>query len=190
MKIKMLGTITAALLLTSGIAQAAHVWEDPGGWWSGHWYVAHDATPKFTDQELSLDLFGSFVSNERRAEDIFKTNIRHGHWGGGVGVNYFFVREFGVSGDINISDNRGNFIDQATGNLVARLPIESAGLAPYIFGGGGRSFDPEWEWLGDAGVGIEWRPNPATGIFVDARYEWLDKTADRLLLRGGLRLVF
>jgi hypothetical protein len=150
------------------------------------------ATPKFTANELSVDMFASFVAGERELEEIFKTNIRHGKWGGGVGVNYFFTRELGVMGDINIGDNGGNFVDQIMGAGILRIPLEPTGLAPYIFAGGGRGTDPVWEWLGQAGIGLEYRLNPATGLFADARYIWHEHTGstDRLLIRTGLRLVF
>ena len=84
----------------------------------------------------------------------------------------------------------GNFINSVSGSLIARWPFESAGIAPYIFGGGGRGTDIAWEWLAHAGVGVEYRWNPTTGIFVDGRYVWADKTTDQLLLRAGVRFVF
>jgi len=191
-------------MLTAGMANAVHVWEDPGGWSSS--IFCYTATgSKYTANELSLDLSGSFIAGERHLSKLFETNIRHGRWGGNAGINYFFTRELGVGGDINMSDNGGRFVDQALGQLIARWPFDPSGFAPYIFGGGGRGFDNpvphvnadneveggnSWEWLGDLGVGFEYRLNPATGIFADGRYIWADKTSDRLLLRAGLRLVF
>lgn len=189
MKIKNVIAVGTALLVTGNIARAAHVWEDPNNWAASHFTYATSGA-LYTPQELSLDLFGTYSAGERRIEDLFETNIRHGEWGGGVGLNYFFTREIGIGGDIKIGDNRGNFVDQALGSLIARLPIANSGFAPYIFGGGGRGFDPAWEWLGHAGVGAEYRFNPATGIFIDSRYVWADKTPDRILFRAGLRLVF
>ncbi len=198
--------MTAAVLLTAvtGVAQTtsttttetttttttttAHVWTDPTVWWGNHWVYLTDN--RYTANELSMDFFGSYLAGQRAIEHLFKTNIRHGSWGGGVGANYFFTRELGIGGDINIPDNGGNFIDSASGNLIARLPICNSGFAPYIFGGGGRQTQPAWEWFGDAGVGMEFRPNPGTGIFVDARYDWVKHTPDTLLLRAGLRFVF
>jgi len=180
--------LACVLAMTSFAAKATHVWEDAGGWWDSHWVAVQG--PKFTAQELSFDLFGSFIAEETDVDKVFETNIHGGKWGGGLGLNYFFLRELGISGDLNAADNGGEFIDLADGSLVARLPIESIGLAPYIFGGGGRAFDPAWEWFGQAGVGLDLRFTPMTGIFVDGRYMWMDQTPDRLLLRGGLRLVF
>jgi hypothetical protein len=99
----------------------------------------------------------------------------------------------------------GKLVDDVYGSLILRWPFEPSGFAPYIFGGGGRqiegwsastddstihTYGSHWEWQGHAGVGLEYRFNPATGIFVDGRYVWTKHTDDKLLLRAGLRLVF
>lgn len=190
-------TIAAAALLSAGGAWAqttvttteVHVWNDPQQWWGNHWVYATDN--RYTASELSFDMFGSYLAGEQKVENIFKTNIRHGFWGGGVGLNYFFTRNLGIGGNLNIPDDGGgNFIDSFGGDVIARFPIDPSGLAPYIFGGGGRQTDPEWQFYGDAGVGLEYRFNPVTGIFSDARYVWADKTSDGLLIRAGLRFVF
>ncbi|HYG21198.1 MAG TPA: hypothetical protein VEH04_00340 [Verrucomicrobiae bacterium] len=193
MKITKILTVAAAVTLVGQVAQAqdtAHVWNDPRGWWGNHFVYDAQNTSKFTAHELNLDLFGSYWAGQEKVEDVFDTNIRRGTWGGGIGLNYFLTREIGFGGDLNISDNDGNFIDSASGSLIARFPIESVGLAPYIFGGGTRLTDRHWEWAGHAGIGLEFRPNPITGIFADARYLWPDDSGDSLLLRAGLRLVF
>jgi hypothetical protein len=194
MKIIKLVTMTAALAVTAqaGRAQVAHVWDDPHDWWGNHFVYGPANTTKFTPYEFSMDAFGSFTAAENQLSDVFKTNIRHGKWGGGVGLNYFLTREIGISGDINIPDNGGNFVDSMNASLIARWPFESTGLAPYIFGGGGRTTDPAWTWTGHAGVGLELRMNPITALFTDARYVWADKSAvsDTLELRAGLRFVF
>ncbi len=191
MKIASFIPFAAAVVLGAGTtARAAHVWEDPNAWWDAHWEYRAANAPLFTANELSLDMFGSYLAGEDKLSHLFQHNIRHGVWGGGVGVNYFITRELGVGGDINIPDDGGKFVDSMAGNLIARFPIESAGLAPYIFGGGTRVTQPEWQWAGQAGVGLEVRLNPVTGIFVDGRYMWLDKTPDQLELRAGMRFVF
>jgi hypothetical protein len=193
MKMTKIVTLAAAVIVTARVGMAqetVHVWSDPNQWWTEHWTTAPAATPKFTASELSLDAFGSFLAPERKFADIFDTDIRKGKWGGGLGVNYFFARAIGIGVDANVPDNGGNFIDSVSGSLIARLPWEGPGLAPYIFGGGGRRTDPVWEWTGHAGLGLEWRMNPVTGIFFDTRYIWADKTTDQILFRGGLRFVF
>jgi hypothetical protein len=184
---------TTALMLTAGMAKAVHVWEDPGAWSSGIFVYNVPPENRFTANELSLDLSGSYIAPERGLQHLFETNIRHtGKWGGNVGLNYFFLPQVGIGGNINMSANGGKFVDQALGNLILRWPICPIGIAPYIFGGGGRGFDPSWEWFADGGVGIEFRPNATTGIFTDATYMWhlRDGSVDRLLLRAGLRLAF
>lgn len=194
MKIIKLVTFAAALTVTAqvGMAQVAHVWDDPRGWWGNHFVYGPAVPDKFTANEFSFDAFGSFTAAENKLSDIFETNIRHGKWGGGVGVNYFLTREIGIGGDINIPDNGGNFVDSMNASLIARWPFETTGLAPYIFGGFGRATDPAWSWTGHAGVGLEFRMNPITAVFTDARYVWADKSSvsDELELRGGLRFVF
>jgi len=192
MKIKNIMAVGMGLMVTASMAQAAHVWEDPNNWWAGHFTYATAGAPRYSAQELSFDAFGSYVAGERRFSDIFETNIRHGDWGGGVGLNYFFTREIGIGGDINIPANGGNFVDQIDGSLFARWPFEPSGFAPYIFGGGGRTTDPSWTWIVHAGIGFEYRFNPATGIFADTRYIWHteDGGSDGILFRAGFRIVF
>src|SRR5437879_11191328 len=109
------------------------------------------------------------------------------------------TREIGIGADITMLENGGNFIDEALGSIIARWPLEPSGFAPYIFGGGGRAFDYGWSpailsaagaptrhygWLVDFGVGLEYRFNPGTGVFIDGRYVWHDahNDVDRLLL--------
>jgi hypothetical protein len=165
------------------------MWENPGGWWGGH-FAYEVSMPRYTAYEFSFDAFGSYQTVQDNLSDLFDTTIKHGLWGGGVGLNYFFTRNIGLGVDANAQDNRGNFIDQVSASLLARLPLGASGWAPYIYGGGGRATDPEWEWLVHGGVGIEYRWNPTTGIFIDGRYVWTDETFDRLVLRAGMRLIF
>lgn len=146
------------------------------------------------DNELSLDLFASYISNEHKIENLFHNTVRHGFWGGGVGLNYFFTRYLGIGGDIQMFDSGGqlgpNFVNNMNGSLIARFPIACSGLAPYVFGGGGRQTNPEWRWSGHAGVGVEYRFNPGVGIFTDARYMWVKTTPDEALFRAGFRFAF
>lgn len=199
MKSKFVITTAAVLLAASaGMAQTtttttetttvSHVWNDPHTWWGEHW--AHNNGDRYTANELSLDFFGAYIAGQRGLEHLFDTNIRKGTWGGGVGVNYFFTRYIGIGGDIIIPDDGGNFVNNIDGSLIARMPICNSGVAPYLFGGGGRQTQPEWQWTGHLGVGLEYRFNPVTGIFVDSRYIWADKTQDEILFRAGLKFVF
>jgi hypothetical protein len=164
------------------------VWNDPHAWWGNHW--VYNTADRYTPNELSLDFFGSYLAGEKGLENLFDHNIRHGVWGGGVGVNYFFTREVGIGGDIVIPDDGGNFINNADGSLILRLPIANSGLAPYIYGGGGRQTDPVWQWTAHGGAGVEYRFNPVTGVFADARYIWVKKTSDEIMFRAGVRFEF
>lgn len=198
MKLKTIITAAGALLAACTMAQAAHIWEDSAGWWDSHFSYDKNA-PKYSAQEVSLDLFGSYLNPERKFTDLFKTNIRHGFWGGGAGLNYFLTREIGIGSDFNISDKPGGNwdFDYVVGNIYFRLPIGNSGLAPYVYGGGGRGFSSEsigrpYDWLYGGGVGLEYRLNPMTGIFTDARFYFSDKATElnELVIRAGLRVVF
>src|SRR5207249_8636676 len=109
-------TLSAALMLAVGTASAVHVWEDAGGWWNE--VTTYGGAPLYAPNELSLDLFGSYVAPEEHFTKLFETNIRHGTWGGGAGLNYFLTRELGIAGDINIGHNGGTFVDLALDSLI------------------------------------------------------------------------
>jgi len=176
--------------------------------------------PCFKDQEFQVDLFGSFMNMP--FED---THLYNGHFhsdttarsggGGGVGVNYFFMRYFGLGVDGDFDSNEGG-IASYTGKIILRLPIEAGGvcIAPYVFGGGGgqstlddynngyysgpRGF--RRALIGNdtvgalmAGAGLEWRVIPRCGMFVEGRYTWTFDTArmgDNDRVRAGLRIAF
>jgi hypothetical protein len=211
MKLRNIVVITMAGALMTNAARAVHIWEDPGQWTTTTFTYSATA-PKYTCNELSLDLSGSYWARQRGLQHLFKTDIRgrdNGRFGGNVGLNYFFLTWLGIGGDANFSDHSGfggQACDWAMGNLIARWPICNTGFAPYVFGGGGRQFNgltfdsatggtsagARWEWFADLGVGIEYRITPGFGIFTDGRYMWhlKDGGVDRLALRAGLRLAF
>ncbi len=186
-------SVCVSLFLGTAAAQAQHAWDDPSGWWTGHFSYDNPA-PKYSSQEVSLDLFASYINPEGRLGDLFETNIRRGFWGGGAGVNYYFTEMVGVGADFNISSKPDdlNLVDQTTGNLMFRWPIGNTGFAPYIIGSGGRAMSPRWDWVYGGGIGLELRMNPTTGIFSDARFLWANRSTadDRLLIRAGVRLTF
>ena len=185
--------IGCALLFVAK-ANAQHVWEDPNGWLGNHFSYNKNNGPLYSSQEVSLDMFASYINPEGRFNDLFDTNIRQGFWGGGAGVNYFFTRELGIGADFNISSKPDdlNLVDQVTGDVLFRLPLGNSGIAPYAIGSGGRGMSPHYEWVYGGGVGLEVRLNPTTGIFSDARFFWNDKATadDRLVIRAGVRLAF
>jgi len=193
MKIKNIIIVATGLLLASGIARAAHVWEDSAGWWDSHWTAAPSAL-LYNANELNFDMFGSYINPEERFNRLFKQNIHKGSWGGGAGLTYFFTPQLGLGTDFNTSDVDGDWlVNYWVGNFYLRAPLGNSGLAPYVYGGGGRGIDaPRWQWLYGGGVGLEFRFTPMTGIFTDARFLWShESTAENsLTIRAGLRLGF
>jgi hypothetical protein len=160
--------------------------------------------------ELSLDLFGSYINPEDGFVHLFDNNIHHGSWGGGAGLNFFFTRMLGIGTDFNVSDHQGYFynyggggfyngrhgntwaVDDWVGNIYVRFPLWNTGLAPYIYGGGGRGMYPSWDWVYGGGVGLEFRFTPGIGIFSDARFLWSNESTllNTVTIRAGLRIAF
>jgi len=187
MKLKQMMVIATVALLTATAAQAEHEYN-----WSmrDRFAYAHEGEV-FLPNEFSFDAFGTYTTTRRsNFGDLFTHNLRHGTFGGGAGVNYFFTKYIGISADAEIGDNGNRFVDSASGNLVLRLPLDAAHLAPYVFGGGGGIFDPRSEWMADGGAGIDFRINHWTGIFIDGRYVMPEKSPDYGLFRAGLRFAF
>jgi hypothetical protein len=193
MKTRVISALAAAFLMTVGTARATHVWEDSAGWWDEHFQSERDV-PRYNGGELSLDMFGSYIGPEHRFDKLLHSDIRHGYGGGGAGLNYFFTSLLGAGADFNASAKPGNdqSFDDVLGHVDLRLPLWNTGLAPYISGMGGRGMSPTWQWVYGGGVGLEYRFNPLTGIFAEARYLWSNESTalNSLTLRVGLRLVF
>lgn len=193
MKLTNSALLTLSIAFSAAVpASAAHIWQEPGEWSRGVFTYDREREELYTANELSLDLGGSYTAGQRGIEHLFETSIkgRRGRWGGDVGLNYFFTRELGVGVDINMPDDRGNLIDAISANFIARFPLGKSGVAPYVFGGGGRTTDQIWEWMGQAGLGVEFRLNHTVGIYTDARYQWPETASDSLLFRAGVRLNF
>jgi hypothetical protein len=146
---------------------------------------------KYRAQEFSVDGFASGSLGQQYIDHISHNTLRHhGRFGAGVGVNYFFLRYLGIGGDMYSENTSGPFIDSASGNLIARIPIGDTGLAPYAFGGAGHEFDQVQQTFGQAGAGLEFRFTHYLGIFADARWVFPDKTRDYALVRAGVRVSF
>jgi len=156
--------------------------------------VEHDTERNwvaYQANELDFALFGTGTVGERTLRNPSSRRIeRNGKLGLGTGISYFFCRYVGIEAYTYTESTHHHLIDNVGGDLIARLPIAETGLAPYVFGGGGRQFDPIYQWTLDAGGGLEWRFSPHVGVFVDARYVWADKTKDYGLGRLGLRFGF
>ena len=141
--------------------------------------------------ELDFSVFGTGTVGEKTLRRPSTRRIeRDGNLGLGTGLSYFFHRNLGIEGYAYTESTHHHFFDNVGGDLIARFPILDSGVAPYVFGGGGRQFDPLYQWYWDAGGGIEWRFVQSFGVFVDARYVWADETKDYGLGRIGLKFGF
>ena len=158
----------------------------------------HDTLPHrdhfdyvFRANEFSIDVFGSGSVGEEVLSHLSRERVQDdGRLGWGLGVNYFFNRNFGLAAE-GYTENAGHsFVDNASGSIVFRFPFESARLAPYLFVGGGYQFDPIEQAFAHGGVGLEYRFIKNAGLFIDARYVLTEDSNDFGLGRLGFRFSF
>ena len=140
-----------------------------------------NAADKYRANELDLDLFGTYATHDR-----FGNETDRG--GGGLGLNYFPNKYVGIGADSYLEEWRWPY--RVNGSLIVRFPLGQSGLAIYGLGGGGREWKYVPQWTGHAGGGLEFRFNPYTGIFADARRVFPENTPDYTLARAGLRVSF
>ena len=162
----------------------------------------------FGDHEFQADIFGAYGVTEEGQGAIMRD---HG-WGGGVGLNYFFTRWFGLGVDgcwldvkpgdshriVENGETHTHVDSAATGSIILRYPIDRWCLAPYMFVGGGAQWSCGVYGSAHAGAGLEYRIIPQKlGIFVDGRCTVLaDKSSVPIsnphftLIRAGVRFVF
>jgi len=138
----------------------------------------------YRDNEFQIDAFG--MGGFYRAGNPV--------WGGGLGLNYFFARYFGlgveqwVAGNNNIGTEWGTF-----GHLFLRYPF-CWGLAPYAMVGIGKIYGENSTGYGggDVGGGLEWRFTENVGLFVDGRWFYSPELENGggAIARTGLRVAF
>ena len=171
------GFLLHCLLCTAGSALAAEG-------------TPHSMEDRYRAQEVDVDVFASGSLGQTTLEHLSGSRIKHdGRLGAGAGISYFFTRNFGVGVDAYTENVGHSFVDSASANLIARLPLGQSGVAPYVFGGGGYQFDPIGLRYGQAGAGLEYRFTPKVGLFVDGRYVFTDGTPNYGLFRGGIRFA-
>jgi hypothetical protein len=173
MKVRSILVSAIVVILTAQAVRAATYWDERFRYERGG--------DKFGPQEFRIDLFGSAATRNRIGDSQLTG-------GGGAGVNFFLTPIFGIGADTYIEDWK--WPDHTDGSLFLRWPIQSAGIAPYVFGGGGRQWHDIPQWTKHAGGGLELRFNRYTGIFADGRYIWPEETRDYVLMRAGLRIGF
>jgi len=139
----------------------------------------------FKDQELQVDLFGSYTN----FNDVSRY---HDGFGGGVGINYFFMKYVGVGVDGNVLGGHAHGVWNTTGSLIVRYPLELGSLcvAPYVLAGGGYQADGTSSGSMHAGGGLEFRViKQKLGIFAEGRHTWAENN-DSTQVRSGIRIVF
>ena len=142
--------------------------------------------PCFKVRDLQLDVFGTWT-------DVTKGNPHSNGFGGGLGVNYFFIKYLGVGIDGDVYDGGSRAVADVTGRLIARFPIEAGGfcIAPYAFTGGGLLWDDVTVGTWHVGGGLEWRATHHIGVFSEGRYTWGGgDRVDAAQVRAGVRIVF
>jgi len=147
-------------------------------------------TSYFKDKELQLDLFYSFNDGVRGGDRYFNDRS-----GGGLGLNYFFTRYFGVGAEGNwFKGGPSNAVlHDVSGSLIARLPLECCTLhvAPYLFVGGSEVWDGKETSLANVGAGMEVRLTPRFGVFADWRYGFTMGSSNNMdTTRAGVRFTF
>lgn len=153
--------------------------------------AGYDHSDLYRASELSLDLFGSASIGRSTIKHWSKDRVRNNaRLGAGMGINYFITRNVGIGGDVYSENTSDTFIDSASANLIMRFPLGDGGLAPSIFGGGGRQFENIDAWFAQLGAGLEYRFSPTVGVFVDARWVVPDETKYYGVARAGLRFAF
>jgi hypothetical protein len=168
----LIGGTILLLAATSALAE-----EDPGD--------------LYRSNEISVDAFGSASLGKYSIEHISGSRVRHDtRLGAGLGLNYFFTRNIGLSADAYSEDTTGAFVDSLSASLNVRFPLGKSGFAPYVFGGGGYQFDLAEVWFVQAGAGMEYRFTPNVGAFLDARWVLPDETKYYGVARLGLRFAF
>lgn len=189
MKLNAVFAATAALIVGSGVAMSqTTTTTTTRTTFAERFSYDADSEDRYRANEFSVDAYGTYQRPFDEANDFFD-EPEGGDWGAGLGVNYFFTRNFGVGADATWFDNRGAFVDHANLSAIGRFPLGDSGVAPYIFGGGGRLFEDE-AWTFHGGLGFEFRINQHTGIFIDGRLAWGEQGNDYSLIRSGLRFAF
>jgi len=154
-------------------------------------YVANQMDDTYRAGELSLDGFGTASFSEYTINHLSTQRVNDDtKLGAGVGANYFFTRNLGVGAEAYSQNDGGDFVNNVTANVLARLPLGDSGFAPYALGGGGYRFQEVQTWLVQGGGGIEYRFCKHLGIFLDARLVIPEKTSYYGVARAGVRFAF
>lgn len=183
MKIKLMAGGTILMLTAKSAFGENHLGNDQS--------QPHAPQDTYRACELSLDVFGSGSIGKYTINHLSGARIKQdGELGAGVGLTYFITRNFGIGAEAYSENTTGVFVDSASANVIARLPLGQSGFAPYAFGGGGRQFDLAEVWFAQAGAGLEYRFTPKVGVFTDVRWVLPEETKYFGVGRLGMRFSF
>ena len=140
---------------------------------------------RFRDTEFQVDAFYNGIVGSRGSR------LATGS-GGGVGLNFFFARYFGIGYEAAWYSNNGTAEHMPlNGSFFLRYPICSLNLSPYIMVGGGAGFQEGRSAIGygNVGGGLEYRFTNHIGIFADGRY-YYGGSGNVANIRSGIRIAF
>ena len=149
--------------------------------WPGRLSYDRSGPAGYVANEFSVDLFGNYATRDKHGNNTDA-------WGIGGGINYFFTRNFGIGADTYADAFTVPYL--LNGSVIYRYPLGESGMAPYGFAGFGRQWDHAGQWTEHLGLGMEFRINSRTGLFLDARRVFAPQTGDYAVWRAGLRLAF
>jgi hypothetical protein len=153
--------------------------------------VSYENSDLYRANELSLEGFGTGSIGKYTIDHLSGKRVRDNtKLGAGMGISYFFLRNFGINAEMYSQNTSGVFIDSASVNAVFRMPLGQCGVAPYAFAGGGRQFELSRVWFAQGGLGLEYRFCRNVGVFVDARAVFPNETRYYGVGRLGFRIAF
>jgi len=135
----------------------------------------------YAPREFSFDFGGGYATRDKGGADKDAYGIA-------LGVNYFITENIGAGADTYFDAFTLPYLMNFS--AIYRYPLWDTGLAPYAFGGFGRQWDHAAQWSGHIGAGVEFRLNVHTGVFLDGRRVFEDRTSDYALWRLGFRVGF
>lgn len=139
---------------------------------------------RFRSNEFQVDLFG--------VGGFYKQG--NPGWGGGVGLNYFFLKYFGLGVEQSLAARNDASEWGTFGNVYLRYPICSWNLAPYAVAGLGALYGSSNDAVlaGTVGGGVEYRFSDNIGLFSDARWLYNSSKSESgaVLARVGVRFAF
>lgn len=138
----------------------------------------------YRDNEFQIDAFGTGAFYD----------AGNPGWGGGLGLNYFAWRYFGLGVEQFVVGRQDKGAEWGTfGHLFLRYPF-CWGLSPYAMVGIGKMYGDSRRSIGagDVGGGLEWRFTENIGLFGDARWVYSPQldNGGGVLARTGLRFAF